>query len=210
MLLGIVLALIAAALFRGRLVLRRVELVYWQRRCMMHVAMPLQPALDARPVAPGAPTTKPDEYSGTIGRASIVYRVPHEWEELSGLLTAGVSASAASKGTVFLGRRKSPAGHERLVAVDLYKSNVCVGVNPRVIRLGSLLTEPVEISPGRSGPLLVSVIPGRVLSAGQADPTDESRFVFTNDNNNVHTIFEGRLRDDDTIVITRVRAKPPF
>jgi hypothetical protein len=201
-LLGIGVVLMVATLLRGRLVLRRVEMVYWQHRCMTYVPPPEQAAFDAR----GAPATPPpgnlNTFSSTAGRVSIICCVPHAWDELSGLMRPGAPASASSKGTLFLGRLRSPAGHERLVAVDVvqyYHYAGCVDFSSRVFRPGSLLNEPVLCAPGIRDDMPMQVMPRLVFFTAKADPADPSRFSFVYSDDGDRVAVVGHLKDDDTI-----------
>jgi hypothetical protein len=210
----IALVLIAAAFFRGRIALRRVELVYWQHRCTRYAATQ-QPVLDTR--LPRA-TLHPKDlegFAGTMNQLPIIYRVPAAWEHLSALLPPGGPASVYSKGTVFVGLRKSAAGNQRLVAVDLvpYLASPCVMITPRVIRPGSLLNEPAECPPPRQHSHFVEIRSGCVFFAAQPDATDESRFSFRFEveGGSFFTV-KGRLMDNDTVSLETIRepaATPP-
>jgi len=207
MLLGITLLLAAAVYLWGGMILRRVEMVYWQYRCTNYVAAPQQVALDARAGTPMPAPGHRDAFAGTIHHIPVTCRVPDAWEELYGLLTPGTPASSFSKGTVFLGRRRSAAGHERLVAVDVTQfgqHTECVAVCSHVIRLGSLTTEPASCTPQTKYDLPMFADPELVFFAAKADATDASRFEFHFVEKGRRSTIEGRLMDDDTVSFRRI------
>jgi len=199
---GIVLGLIAVIIFKGQLILRRAQLVFWQYRCTTYLPSPQQVVFDTRPGSKSLPAGDPDVYSTAAAGTPISYVVPPGWEHLSALLNAGTAASTASKGTLYLGRRRSPAGHERLVVVEIVRYHNytgCVAVSSHVFRLGSPLAEPAQCTPLTGLDLPMQVEPGLVFFAAQADPADQSRFLFQYDDSGQRITTEGRLKDDDTI-----------
>ena len=118
--------------------------------------------------------------------------------------------STQMQGTVFLHERTSPAGHKRLIAVDL-------NVQP-----GSLLTSTGDIEDISFAESII--VPGWGLAAdkvicegrtimwicpvdpkpmrffgGTPDPSDPSKFSFAYERAGNRSIIDGKLNDNDTI-----------
>lgn len=170
-------ALISAGLFAvvtwGPLSWRKVELIYWQSRCLNHT---------------------PPSVQAAASNANV--EVPHEWARFYQLLSPPGMNSA---GTAFLGGRTSPAGNRRLVAVDV--SHTMADSNHATARLfvpGGLLSRPREVL----HPIGAVQLPaGGVVVSGRADPRDPSHFTFICEAPDAQHVIDGWLRDDDTVLL---------
>jgi hypothetical protein len=147
-------------------------------------------------------------------RSALLTRavVPTPWRDFMNLLTQGSSKTTA---TVFVHQRTNPAGHRRLIGVNLLPQ-----VSPNgdrwildyesvVIELGAWLSEPRLCSGWRIELLTDHPAPITVLPA-IIDESDASHFSFECREAEHSTIYDGWLRDDDTVVIEpRVPAPTP-
>jgi hypothetical protein len=187
---GIVAVLLGIILMKiGPVGWRRVQLAYWQNRCMSYSA----PA---------------DEVVLTIGKPSATPAVPKEWTNLYAMLSP---PGMRSGGTLFLHERTSPSGNRRLVAVDAVDAMGVAPMDPstthviisapRVVRPGSLLRDPIESVALRINATLVR--PADAVHAGQPDPNDPSHFTIRIASGSEEQILDGWLRDDDQVVIER-------
>jgi hypothetical protein len=113
---------------------------------------------------------------------------------------------------VFLHGRRTPAGEQRLILVELMKVNSVPQLYARAIHL-DLFSNPITTSanfhtlpPGPSHPL--PDVPR--LYAGQPDPTDDSHFTIKYEYSDRSGILDGWLKDDDSIVIEPRNEEPAF
>lgn len=110
-----------------------------------------------------------------------------------------------SDGTVFLHERTSPAGHHRLIAVDLYdiqSAPTQIMCFARVIDLGGIfITGDQRPQPSEGMFTLPLPNPHCLIFAGTPDPADPSHFTFTISTGSDQRTIDGWLRDDDRVVM---------
>ena len=163
----------------------KVQMLYWQSRCMSFAAPPKTPQSDVGLFLAG---------SGSI---------PHEWRRLHELLDG---SPPTSLGTVYLHERVSPSGNRRLVAVDVQRLPGCVEepvpfAITRVVLPGGLFARPREPVTNDSIYLLEGAV--RVLW-GSSDSGDESHFTIAYQvEGGADILIDGWLRDDDTVKLER-------
>lgn len=207
-LLGALLICLAAGYWYVPEIRRRIELAYWQRRCLAYMAaadqIALQTPMDR--LSPGAPSYNGMKTPPTKGV------VPPEWAALSRLI---VPPGFVSEGTLFLHERISPGGNRRLVIIDattafheetmgmLYNLNLRI----RLVEPGSFWSPPVTMEwPHIIGNANRNVVGEARIYAGQPDSNDASRFTIRMvDIDGFETVFSGRLHDDDVVSLNAVR-----
>jgi hypothetical protein len=172
------------------------RLLYWQHKCQTHTFAP--DAVVASSIGPGGTTAAP---------------IPSYWTEYefsAGAVGGVLRRSTLAETVVFLHRRRSPAGHERVVAVRcvpmyLTSASVAQAFEPLVVK-------PADFWRFTSRPSLrYGTFPGgypvnaavRVFG-GQPDPADPSHFTIAYTVNDRPGVIDGRLRDDGTVDL-RVR-----
>jgi hypothetical protein len=162
------------------------QVLDWQARCM------------AAPVPPDAVVFK--SYSWTVSDAG---GIPFAWRKLYAAISP---PGLGSKSTVFLHEMRTPGGKRRLVAVDIDWTPMRPGFGPyslglsaRVIRPGAGMIRPQLVSTSNHS-LSIADEKARVL-AGALDPADPSHFTFTYEHPGRSTVFDGWLRDDDSVSI---------
>lgn len=168
--LGISIALGAAAW--GRPTWNKLQLMYWQSRCMRYSAPADQVNVSAR-----------------------ITHLPHAWQRFFELFSP---PGLTSYSTAFLHERISRSGNRRLIAVDLF-TNHCTGswdVIPRIVIPGGMLSRPTEII-SKSGALAMGGF--TKLYAGQCDPEDSAHFVIRYERDAEVQVIDGWLGDDDTV-----------
>jgi len=161
-------AFIASAWWWAPPAWRRIELLYWQHKCMVY-----QPPPD-QIVADPATGTK---------------IIPAEWSNFYSLLSP---PGFRSDGTVFLHQLKTPDGKLRLVAVDSEHSASGDAIGARVIIPGTILRSPEETSPFVYGQIFFLGETARI-TAGKVDPQDPSHFSFSANVGRETRLFEGWL-----------------
>ena len=162
----------------------RMQLLYWQYRCLIYTPAAGQIALVV-------------DHAGVIRQC-----VPQEWVDFYSRLSP---PGFYSDGTVFLHELKKPNGQRRLVAVDvviLARQDEAVLPFARVIVPGDLQNWPKEkaISGAASQLTLAGPTPLTIF-AGTVDPGDSSRFTFRAVVQGQEVNYDGWLRDDDVVVI---------
>jgi len=210
---------------------RRAEILYWQSRCLKYDGNPRHVVCEERV---DLPTTVESRFlidrtdrRGTrlvepSPKCFLNFMALNNWITIGGVRTASTEAVV-----VFCHRRKSPAGHERLVVVtrrvmrfqkweDDIDFGECFGFH--IITAGTLSSPPTDhIEIG--GPLHAKY--GPILSyskctrffEGIADPSDESRFTIGYEMDGVPGVIDGQLRDEKSIgddVDLRMRSGPAF
>jgi hypothetical protein len=99
--------------------------------------------------------------------------------------------------TVFVHQRISPAGHVRLVAINLHIVGGSLECGTRLIIPGDLVKSPKEIiSAAKIVPF--AAMQNEKVFAGVPDPADPSHFTFILDGPGAGEM-NGWLLDDDTI-----------
>jgi hypothetical protein len=166
-------------------IVRRMQLLSWQRQCMTFTFGPRQTIVNIA-------TTQP-VYGG----------IAFPWQEFYARLSP---PGLRSDGTVFLHELTSPAGHHRLVAVDLYlafmfKTTVNIAYISRVIVPGTLMSDPKEILPGVYRATFRNLATPARLFAGTTDPTDPSHFSIPFAFRKYTGHIDGWLRDNDQVIL---------
>jgi hypothetical protein len=164
--------------------LRRAQLLYWQHQCLGYSLSPTQMIMSI----PAGHSVKP----------SAVPFIAAPWRELYTLMSR---PGMRSDGTVFLHELISPAGHHRLVAVNMSVSlnQSLIECGSRIIKPGDLISEPKEIIAGAN--MDGFLIAGRAVQifGGTLDPADPSHFSFAVNDGPDRDQMDGYLRDDDHI-----------
>ncbi len=176
----------AICVWWGPAIWTRLQLLYWQHRCMVYLPPNGQIAMAA-------------DSKGVISQS-----IPAEWTRFYSLLSP---PGFSSDGTVFLHELKKHDGQRRLVVVDVViLDRKTDGVLPfaRVIIPGDLTTLPKEKPLSGATDRLTLVGPKRLtIYAGSIDPGDSSRFIFRANVQGKEIIYDGWLRDDDAVVINQ-------
>jgi hypothetical protein len=166
------------------------RLLYWQHKCQTHT------------FAPDAVVASSSGLAGTTAAP-----IPAYWTAYEGTVGQGGGSprSGFAETIVFLHGRRSPAGHERVVAVHclplyLTSASVVQAMTPLVVRPAAVwpLTSRPILYPGsfRGGyPVHATV---RVFG-GQPDPADPSHFTIAYTVNDRPGVIDGRLLDDGTV-----------
>ena len=185
---------------------RRIQVLHLQRQCMTRhepydlVVLEVD-AERARALAAGQPAYRSVTQAGSW--QPYAYYLPPEWESF---YAAHSPSGLLSFGTVFLHERRTPSGRRRLVTVDFSSREFVHGYNwPvqwRVFEPGSLLRPP-RLLASRQTDLHPAVGPNRLLRAyaGQVDWSDPAHFTVEVEHARGTTLFDGWLRDDDTVLI---------
>jgi hypothetical protein len=158
-----------------------------------------------------------------IPNRKIAGRVPHAWERYQLELIAASPIWPYKSQTVpvvFLGRRISPAGHERIVCVRYFGPPGDGG--PAFVEGYDCETIVITPATWRSGPVLHRSPPhmasifsdsprkfdGRIYAA-QADPVDPSLFTIRYHVDGYDFIVDGRLDDSDEVNLSVRDVKRP-
>ena len=139
---------------------------------------------------------------------ALVFDAPMVWDrylEAAGMRTWPV---------LYLGRRVSPGGHERVVLArvagtySFLSSNVSqpsfhFGILAKTILQGTVTSLPREARPMTVG-LGVEVVRGTPVRmfAGQEDPVDQSHLTIVYDVGGQRGTIDGYLQDDDTVKLS--------
>lgn len=167
----------------------RLNLLIPQRRCLQHVVPPETVVLEPDPHR-AAELLKRPGYLPWIDRKTAYLTAP-EWERYYAALVP--NSGVRSAGTVFLGGRTSPAGGERLVAVDISASPQLRYLSARVIEPGGVF-HPPRLRGMHDGYLKLEN-DVRVF-AGQRDPADASHFTIACEAGTCRRTIDGWLRND--------------
>jgi hypothetical protein len=181
------------------------RLLYWQHKCQTHTFAP--DAVVASSNGPGVITAAPIPPYWTSYEAAANPAV---------ILVSGIGRGPSgpsitfSQAVVFIHSLRSPAGHERIVAVR------CV---PMYLTSGSVIQafQPVAVEPAAVWPLTSRPtlsegkfsggypVRGAVkVFGGQPDAADHSHFTIAYTVNGRRGVIDGWLRDDGTVDL-RVR-----
>ncbi len=170
---------------------RRVQVLYWQQKCLSY--QPPRGQIIFR--------ANNDHVSGSV--------IALPWLALYSRLSP---PGFISQGTAFLHERVSPGGNRRLVAVDVYlfATNLASSTefNARVLSLGGLKTEPNELGSSFQNELGIGGEPIEVC-AGVADPLDQSHFTFQVKTGGGRLVVHGWLLDNDQVKFDARLPMPP-
>jgi hypothetical protein len=189
---------------------RQAQLLHWQRQCARYSAPAGQVAYSEDPAKVARLGNAPD-YIQPV--RDSVGTVPEAWSRFYSIVSP---PGLRSLGTVFLHRRQSPNGTERLIALDVVSTDIKVGAGPygrgsftwphihaRSFRMAGPLGDPVE---KRCWPSARSAIEfpftDVTLYAGQPDPGDPSHFTIGYTGSTGESgIIDGWLRDDGLVAL---------
>jgi hypothetical protein len=162
----------------------RAQLLYFQHQCLRFTFSPNQIVL-----------SMPEVHQMSLSVAGLVQP---PWKSLYTLMSRpGMQSNA----TAFLHELISPAGHHRLVAINihLYMNHRVVFCGTRVIAEGSVDSDPKEVIVGNElHQLSLGDGPIRIFG-GVADPADSSHFTFIVEDGPNHDEMNGWLLDDDHV-----------
>jgi hypothetical protein len=179
----------------------RIQSIAFRRQCMAYTPEAEQVVFEEDPAMISKLTGQPG-YELTVGGRLRV--VPPVWlKEVPGLQT---------QGTAFLHGLTSPGGHTRLVGIDVTVapgywlestgniedlSIVATVIDPEG---GFISDKPVHVAQTALWVCPTNPLPIRFF-AGQVDPKDPSHFFFNYERGGHRGTIEGRLNDDDSIVL---------
>ena len=129
-----------------------------------------------------------------------VFHVPAAWHDFRG-------SYDCPDGTAFVHERISPAGHSRLVAVDIIPfGEDSIELRGSVVNIAPRFDikklEVCRRSMGKPGELWTAQPNNSIrIYAGQLDPNDSSRFDIQADFGDGTKLIRCQLRDDDTITM---------
>ena len=183
----VLMLLLASAYWWGPGVWRRVELAYWYDKCLNH--------------SPPAGTVVQRLRGGAVKAPDGPGYVPDAWREFYSEISP---PGFQSKGTAFLGGRRTPDGREVLVAVDLAPPSPAASgteadwleVQVRVFVADDLSATPRQLWQ-TSG--MLNVPPASIrLMAGQPDPDNPTHFTipYVLDELNSTGTINGWVRND--------------
>jgi hypothetical protein len=182
---ALVAAATSAAALWGKPTWNKLQLLYWQARCMAYTA----PA------------------DRVVFSTSGSKQVPEEWSQFYRALTSQAFRSA---GTLFLHERRSPARHRRLVVVDVSEPNLCTGACQMIARVfvpASAFSKPREVIDIVSRNDAPFIPPNAVFYAAQIDPDDGSHFIIKYTVAGRTHLIDAWLTDDDRLLL-QDRAAP--
>lgn len=191
----IVVALLPFVIRLARSSIYRAQLVYWQNRCLSYRPEQQQPVL------------KWTDSSKTIKVSGFT---PTDWTNFYSLLSPPGSSPS---GTAFVSSVRTPAGEERLVAIELFFGTGLTHppnltsellVNVHMIEPGSLLQRPREMK--------VTVFRDKLFShrgdlrqghveMGYRDASDPSHFVIPYVVSDQRILIDGWITGDNTVVL---------
>jgi len=171
-----------------------------QQQCLMHTQAPDEIVYDTDPADRARLLALGPEYRAFNDWA--VFHVPAAWHDFRG-------SYDCPDGTAFVHARTSPAGHERLVAVDIIPTGkASIELRGSVVDLAPRFDlkklESCRRSMGPAGAEWAAKKNGLIrIFAGQVDPNDASRFTIPADFGEGAIEIRCRLRDDDRVDIQR-------
>lgn len=192
--------LIGAGLAVAQLLSGRIAQIHIRDACLNYVSPPRQVVFEEDPAALEQLASSGPGYERTIG--GRLCQIPECWKQEAPNLN--------TSGTVFLHELTSPAGHKRLVSID-----VNIGAGMWLSTTGHVEDVSLAatiIQPGRAiahDKMLVTsqtslwVCPADPkptrFFGGSIDPNNPSHFVVEYERQKIHSAIDGRLNDDDTI-----------
>lgn len=205
----------------GPRALERANLLTLQRRCMNHI----WPA-DATAFQQDASVS----FATQPWKLRPTYSIPQPWTNYYNQYfrdrnPADNRRLKQSHGTLFLHRRVSPAGNERIVAVELavswFPEATLLQADKRLVRPATLTSDPVEVWGGthagdmdhpnligaRQTLMMIDYGKDVRLQHGRPDPNDQTHFTIDCLIDGTTVTIDGWLRDDDTVKLT-VRQPP--
>ena len=194
----VAIAAVAATSWYGPRLWHNAKTVTLQRRCLDYRPPPSPRVVYVDEPSVAAATLKqPNYYPDFSGGRRAVYHNPL-WSAFAG----------AAAPPVFMHRRTSPAGKERLVVVQV--SAVGGGGDPYHRIVFVPYVEGIATLKGRRH--LAATSPGMemyrntgdwtMIVEGVADPADPSHFTIDYSLNNTPSTIDGWLNDDDTVTLS--------
>ena len=188
------------------------RVAYWrvQRRCLLYTAPPDQVVFSTRSAEAKAMQHRPGGYHGVYipGRFDIAGFEPPELTRFI-RFDHQVLYDTPRHNVAFMHERTSPAGHRRLIIISADATG-----GGRIFGFWRTVLEPVPMFSGRRHSF-GAMMPGMFESdgdfrvfAGQVDPNDASHFTIRFELAGQPGLIDGRLKDNDRIVLT-VREGPP-
>jgi hypothetical protein len=197
-----------------------MRMLYLQHQCMIHTAPPTQivftnDPLEMPKLLASASSCRSVWQTSTQGVQTSSQDVARDIPEWKAFSTPFIQIPTA--GTVFCHRLTSPAGHVRLVGLDLVLVNISdtpvkfdVMTAATVLEAASAVTLPAQCT-GMEGELVLTLNRGTTtVYAGQLDPADASHFTFVYRYGDQDTLVDGWLNDDDTVSLQRRRPGSPL
>ncbi len=158
---------------------------------------------------------RPGEYKAYSSHEAV--RVDPRWSELAAALGIRAGGAGGPFATLFLHERTSPSGHRRLVVIESFTFEPVIGWKNRY--RAALMATVIEPAGFGRVPKFSSAEPmhddyvdhillkgavrtaDMILAAGHPDSSDPSRFTIAASVFGTLEIFDGQLRDDDTVAI---------
>ena len=176
-------------------VIRRVQLLTLQQKCLDYTAPADQIVFDTRTNSfPKLQRSDPDLISGNMGTVPCVGKVPSTWRSYRAFLPLSPPKALA---TVFTHRLLSPSGIERLVVVELYSMNS----NPE-----SPILVAWSITPGGLWKAPMGIVTGSIsvfdasseitFFSGRSDPKHQDHFTIHYQVGNQSKTIDGWLQTD--------------
>jgi hypothetical protein len=212
---GLAAAVLFLALFAwrwGRTALRETQSFYWQRQCLAYAPADGWVVFDDDP-ARAAVLLAGQGYvrsHSAFGQGTYAIHDAQPWQTYRGVGRRSFGRAPAAP-VVFMHRRTSPAGHERLVAVQI---GYVVGTpreefnrlnfHPFVETTRSVLPgkKLVQYDPSNRGLNMFRRLgDGTRLLAGRPDPADASHFTIDYVHNGTPGTIDGWLNDDESVTL---------
>jgi len=220
----LIIAIAAAGWWWGPGLWQLAPILYWQRQCMNYQPGPEQVIYEEEPTAAAKLlAADPRFHPFSISRGMDTPRpspinaaayFPRSFEKLESSVPGPPFRLFGKAGAMaFLHERISPAGHRRLVFVTYcpeqttFTINLIQGYNceAQAIQPGTITHPPAVLAKG----WVIDVIstypqtrPNLRMYAGQIDPNDASHFTIRYEIWGQTDILDGRLDDQDNIMLT--------
>jgi hypothetical protein len=187
----------------------RIRLLRLQKECLRLNPGPEQPVLDFRPAAlPLLGRSDRAFINGSVGTLQFVGYLPAAFQQYSSMRGARSRAIAL----IFCHSRRSPAGHERIVAIE------AIPTHGSGLHLLNTVYRPVNLfdrSPDRYAQVSsyryaedIIIDTSTVIYPGRADPSDASRFTLPIRTRTGAIDLKFQLRDDDEIMMLTPPSPP--
>jgi hypothetical protein len=171
-----------------------------QQKCLTYSPSPDQIIYDTDPADRQKLLTLSPEYRAFNDWS--VFHVPAAWHDFRG-------SYDCPDGTAFIHQRTSPAGHQRLVAVDILPIHKdTIELRGSVVNIAPLFNikklEGCRSAMGKPSDEYTTKPTDFIrIFAGQVDPQNASRFVIPADFGDGVKLIHCQLLDDDTVQIER-------
>jgi hypothetical protein len=190
---------------------------YWNYRCNHHSPPTEIPAYSTDPAVQPKMLAGGTDHYAAIDRSDVCY-IPNEWLRIQHYR---VPEKFVAYGLVFLHQRTRPSGGERLISIEIatparhpsfpYATSTGSGI-PAGQKVCFTCLEPLvfmtsggsHLMPIGRSDLTTMVLPAAEqlsLFDGQPDPIDPSRFTIPYKLKGQAGTIEGRLKDDNTVIL---------